>query len=280
MNKPCSEWDIFRPPSFLTRNAIANLKREWQSFSIVKKGGALKALMMAGCSSEDLAADFHCTIQGVSRLIRIADLRCDERDAIEAGADPDDYLLADKRRRKREKESWNLYCESKDGRPSTRLSIGIVRFLAVRVPAECCRNVYFKGTLFDEVDYRIRILAENPSAKIPPETWIAEESKTVSQHFVILDPSGNPPPPNRDNRTPLEKLVMQLVSYVRCQPCLSIIQTALVKASELLQAVSSYPQELLIWRAKILTRAEFTKLLNEKLAPQNLLADTSEALVA
>ncbi len=177
------------------------------------------------------------------------------------------------------KQAMRLHQEFVDGSPSASLSRGILRFLAARAPDHCCRSVYFKSTLFDEVEHRIGLLTKNASASIPPGTWIAEESKTVSMDFLTLDPSGFPLPPNRVGIS-LDKLVMQVVKYVmREESCLPITLRALVKVRLLLQTLHTSADARLLFRAKHLTPARFTKLLNERLA-LNSLSSKSEALVA
>lgn len=235
---------------------------------------------MFGCTQEGLATDFHCSVEAVRRRLRIAALSPEGRAAIETGGNPDDYLLREERRIQRMKEAIRLHRESVDGSLSSDLSKKILWFLAARAPGDCCHSTYFKGAFFDEVGYKIRILTENASANMPPETWIKAESMTVSQEFVILDPSGNRPP-GRPTISPLDQLVTKLAEYVmRQESCSSITQSALVKVRQALGVLTSYHDELLIWRTKRITRACFTRLLTERLAEKNSLSSTSGALVA
>ena len=265
--------------NFVRCNTLENLHTEWESLNPIQQVQERDALE-AACRRVDRAGGFTYSAEEVCRLVKIATLSHAERAAIEAGANPDDYLLRQERRLNRMKQAMRLHQEFVDGSPSASLSRGILRFLAARAPDHCCRSVYFKSTLFDEVEHRIRLLTKNASASIPPGTWIAEESKTVNMDFLTLDPSGYPLPPNRVGIS-LDKLVMQVVKYVmREESCLSITLRALVKVRQLLQRLHTSADARLLWRAKQLDRARFTKLLNERLASQNSLSSKSEALVA
>jgi hypothetical protein len=267
--------------NIVTRNAIENLKRTWSSLGFVRQGEASGALKIVECTEAGLAGDFRCSVETIQRLLKIAALPPAERAAVEAGGDPDDYLLLDERRKKRVQEAMRLRRESVDGRLSTELSKKILHFLAVRAPEECCNSPYFKGALFDELDHRIHLLSKDASLSIPPDQWVKQESITMSKEFVILDPSGNPPPGRNDSPTQLDKLVTSLTKYVmRVEWCLSIIENALPKVRQLLESPKSYSDVLLLWRARILNGPALMRQLTERLTAQNSLSAADQPLVA
>ena len=113
----------------------------------------------------DRAGGFTYSAEEVCRLVKIATLSHAERAAIEAGANPNEYLRR-QRRLNRVKQAMRLHQEFVDGSPSASLSRGILRFLAARAPDHCCRSVYFKSTLFDEVEHRIAF-----SRKMRPQVF-------------------------------------------------------------------------------------------------------------
>lgn len=79
----------------------------------------------------------------------------------------------------------------------------------------------------------------------------------------------------------LEPLIMGLLKFVmRLESCFSIREKALEKALLILRRLNVYRDERMMIKAKRLTPGGFTKLLTERLAPQNSLCGRGGALVA
>jgi len=153
-----------------TREGLERLKEDWPGLTAAQRGDRLWRLFSAGCTRRGLASDLGCDEGTIRRCLRIVALSTGARNAIEAGANADRFLLRQHQWEERVDDVCRLIRETLEGSVSDELAGYVVWFLLVYAQAICFHD-WGREAFSEELDFRIQALSGRIRSAWLPALW-------------------------------------------------------------------------------------------------------------